>query len=953
MNDWFEECRKQAQNAMFKQIKEANPTVSNIGRVVESVLDNNKNNLAGMKVLDLERWGDPEARKRIVAAWRDEYTSQMGVVFKSGRILTCADWKPWVQQAMADGRLIFPSYELYREHLAGLGKFSAASLEAIDRSTMDVLDHMGDPKQPGSFQTFGLMMGDVQSGKTATFTGICHRAADAGYRLILVLTGTKSTLRSQTQARLNSDLIGISTDTNGVNKPSFQSPYHWNQLTTADSDFVSANVSKHASTYNENVVHLAVIQKNDKVLSNILAWIRNSAELGVRRLPFLLVDDEADSASVNVSKSSKNPTTINGQIREVLRQFDRAAYLAVTATPFANVFIDPQIDPETGEVQEDIEKIDLFPRDYIYAIPTPGGYVGVERLFGETGEEEHPSLKYRTLIPMLTEGERSGEEEGDDYESEVFREKFKADDEVMHIPLTLRKAVLYFLCVCAMKQMRFPVSTNTSMLVHIAKYRKVQSDLRNLIADLVQEVTDLNENERSRVTGSLLANDLYVEMQEIWNNGLNDEKWHEDPHDERPPTLKELTGIEWSEVWKSHFGDALVGVEVVEANMNSKIRDFASFYENNDARLIVVGGDALSRGLTLEGLCVSYFSRRSFAYDTLLQMGRWFGFREGMRDYMKIWISDGMVEAFEYVARALNEFRDTVRLMMDRKRQPKDFGLKIRRAPSHLRLMVTAPNKRRTAKTVVGFMDITGMPYQSATFPVDPRKLEDNYRKVVDFLNELGPATVRPDSRFPNDLVWEGVPAEQVTALLVAFEVPSWTWDIDIAAVAAKIAERKEAWNVRVISTVEANGEPLLLDGVHPVYCVRRTMIKKTAWIQQRNKAILSRRDFARHWTKDHVAEVLDGRPEDAVMTPRIVLSQEGERPQLLIYPVRTMEITEEKRAKLKPLEPYEQEKPFMALAFGLPSAEDMTLGEVRVTYDANKIYQMRKEDGYVDGEDE
>lgn len=491
------------------------------------------------------------------------------------------------------------------------------------------------------------------------------------------------------------------------------------------------------------------------------------------------------------------------------------------------------------------------------------------------------------------------------------------------------------------------------MLVHIAKYRKVQSDLRNLIADLVQEVTDLNENERSRVTGSLLANDLYVEMQEIWNNGLNDEKWHEDPHDERPPTLKELTGIEWSEVWKSHFGDALVGVEVVEANMNSKIRDFASFYENNDARLIVVGGDALSRGLTLEGLCVSYFSRRSFAYDTLLQMGRWFGFREGMRDYMKIWISDGMVEAFEYVARALNEFRDTVRLMMDRKRQPKDFGLKIRRAPSHLRLMVTAPNKRRTAKTVVGFMDITGMPYQSATFPVDPRKLEDNYRKVVDFLNELGPATVRPDSRFPNDLVWEGVPAEQVTALLVAFEVPSWTWDIDIAAVAAKIAERKEAWNVRVISTVEANGEPLLLDGVHPVYCVRRTMIKKTAWIQQRNKAILSRRDFARHWTKDHVAEVLDGRPEDAVMTPRIVLSQEGERPQLLIYPVRTMEITEEKRAKLKPLEPYEQEKPFMALAFGLPSAEDMTLGEVRVTYDANKIYQMRKEDGYVDGEDE
>lgn len=324
--------------------------------------------------------GNSDFRKAFIKDLVRMYTDEHGVLVKTGKVFGKENHKPWVEEEIKAGRLKFTGYDLYRKRLFDKG-FNDDSLKAIDEMTTNVLDRMGNPKVDYAFKTYGLLMGDVQSGKTATFTGICHKAVDAGYRFIIVLSGTKRSLRNQTQNRLDDDLVGMKTDSRGMKAQSFtQNQIIWNQLTTSEFDFEVSKLDNQIAPDNPRQVSLAVTQKNKKVLENILTWLDRVQELGVNNLPFLLIDDEADAASINVAEKDRNPTTINGLIRKILDRFDRAAYLAVTATPFANVFIDPQLDPSTGQMRQDVLP-DLFPRDYIYPIPTPDGYLGVDRLF--------------------------------------------------------------------------------------------------------------------------------------------------------------------------------------------------------------------------------------------------------------------------------------------------------------------------------------------------------------------------------------------------------------------------------------------------------------------------------------------------------------------------------------------------------------------------------------------
>ena len=896
------------------------------------------------------------------------YRNEVGVRLVSGKILGRPDHEPWLQKALDEKRVVFKSYDLYRQRLQDNG-FSPQSLAAIDRTTSDILEYMGDPKSAGVWKTYGLLMGDVQSGKTATFTGICHKAVDAGYKIIIVLTGTKTSLRNQTQSRLDEDLTGMTIDSKGNRGVTFKnSDVSWNLLTTIESDF-TAQMRDNAFIRPDDPkeVSIAVLQKNAKVLANFLNWLEKEKALGVENLPLLLVDDEADAASVNTGKPTSSPTQINNLIRSILEKFNRAAYLAVTATPFANVFIDPQIDEETGEIRQE-ELPDLFPRDYIYAIPTPKGYVGVERLFGELADIEENSFKYRTLIPVSLE-----EDVDDAEEAKVVAGNVRINDRLEKLPPSLRKAVLYFVCVCTFKDMDYR-QTNTSMLIHFVRYKDVQKGVQELVADLVEELRRFAKVESKRVTPETLANSYYKELEELWDNGCGDELWYVDPtHGARPPTMRELTKMEWRDVWRSRFVTAIEDVLVVEANANSPMKNFAGYYENNKAKLIVVGGDALSRGLTLEGLAVSYFFRRSFAYDSLLQMGRWFGYKEGMRGYMKIWISDSLIEAYRYIAEALAEFRETVETMRRQHRRPSDFGLRIRRAPNFVKLMVTAANKRRTAKRVRAMIDITGRPFQASTLPASPRERRENMQFVSDFLRRLGAmeprCSVESDEggKDGRDLVWKGVPGKDVGAFLQEFKVPSWNGDIEIGSVAKKIIERNEAWMVRVVSVRAEKGKAEEdVFGLGPdarVVCSGRTMVERPSWIQQPNRGILSPGHFARHWSKAKRRQVLELYKDDPVRSastnatrvePWMVLEQPEESPQLLIYPLRTIdEVSEDRKEKLKGAKIFRSDEPFVSVVFGLPGDGRRSSDKVWVDYDTNRIYQMHREAGYYDWGDE
>lgn len=947
--DKYQTCTR----LIFKKVSQKEPTLEELPRCIEELFDTVKDLFLDLGELP-EEIRNPEFRKMFLNELERLYQFEHSVRLKSGRIFGRTDHKPWVQSALDRGELQFTSYGRYRNIRLVDAGFNQSSLKAIDATTTQVLDFMGNPRVPHKYKTYGLLMGDVQAGKTATYTGICHKAVDAGYRVIIVLTGTKSSLRSQTQNRLDADLVGIVTDSKGQKGRTLTADVDWHRLTTAEDDFRKSMVGSVIMPDNPRQVSLIVTQKNSRVLSNIQKWINSNRKIGISNLPLLLVDDEADAASINCNKEEEDPTKINSKIRKLLDSFDRAAYLAVTATPFANVLIDPQMDPKTGDIRQDILP-DLFPRDYIYAMPTPEGYLGVDRLFGELGDVGENLPKYQCLIPMSVEDSTESDE------ARTVQGKLKASDHLENLPNSLRRAVLYFICVCVYRDLTEMRACNSSMLVHIARYRNVQNQLKRLIEEMLDQVSKFADIESKRDTPETRANPFYMELEELWNEGCGEELWYEDPTmGNRPKTFRELCGRNWTEVWRSRFAKAIKGVRVVSVNMDSKIKNLSAYYEEKKAKLIVVGGDALSRGLTLDGLCVSFFSRRSFAYDTLLQMGRWFGYRNQMLPYMKIWMSDCLVDAFRYVSEALREFRETVNYMLDHDRTPSDFGLRIRRAPSSVKLMVTAANKRRSSKRIRAVLDMTGTAFQASTMPLKLDEVDENLRMVARFIASLGPVR-RGGEVFPEldgaagaqDLVWCDVSGETVGNLLLDFRVPSWSSDLEIGPLAQQIVKRNDRWTVRVISLKEEKIESediFELGEAYKVACPRRTLIRKAHWIQQNKRGIISRDHFARHMSLSQRAQLRESRGVDA-LDANIVLSEPGEKPQLLIYPIRPLQ----NPTAIKQLqgELFNEDIPFVTLAFGIPGDGSRADDRVYVEYDANRVYQMQADDGYSDGDDE
>lgn len=939
---------------IFKNVAEKAPTLDELPRCIEEVFDIFREVFLSTGNLP-DEVRNPEFRKHFLRELEVLYTLQHSVNLKSGKIFGRSDHKPWVQAALKRKELSFKSYERYKTIRLVRAGFNDVSLKAIDETSTLVLDYMGNPKVPHEFKTYGLLMGDVQAGKTATYTGICHKAVDAGYKIIIVLTGTKSSLRSQTQNRLDADLIGIATSSSGQKEKTLATDVDWHRLTTAEEDFGKSMIGSVIMPDNPRQVSLIVAQKNSKVLDNIRAWIKSNNDIGISNLPLLLIDDEADAASINVNKDEEDPTKINNKIRHIVDSFGRAAYLAVTATPFANVFIDPQMDPKTGEIRQDILP-DLFPRDYIYAIPTPEGYLGVDRLFGELGDVGDDLPKYQSLIPM------SVNEETEQEEARVVQGKLRAKDRLESLPTSLRRAILYFICVCTLRDMTEMRAENSSMLVHVARYKDVQNQLKRLVEEMVEQLTKFADIESKRDTAETRSNPFYKELESLWNDGCRDELWHQDPTmGNAPKTLRELSGREWKEVWRSRFAKSIKGVRVIAVNTSSKVKTLAPYYEGKNAKLIVIGGDALSRGLTLEGLCVSYFSRRSFAYDTLLQMGRWFGYRNRMLPFMKIWISDCLLEAFGYVSDALREFREMVNDMRLQKRSPSDFGLRIRRAPTNVKLMVTAANKRRSAKRIRAVVNMTGRAFQASTMPSESAARNANIRLLADFMSTLGPVR-RGIEVFPEldgaagsqDLVWCDVSGQTVGKLLMDFSVPSWSENLEIAPLAARIIERNDQWTVRVISLQEEDAPPEDVFGLgkdYEVVCSRRTMVRKAHWIQQNKRGIISRGHFARHMSLARRAELRQARGESG-LDANAVLSEPGEKPQLLIYPLRSLPRPAEDVENLTG-QLFHEEAPFATLAFGMPGDGCRPEDRVSVDYDVNRIYQMQADDGYYDGGEE
>lgn len=656
-------------------------------------------------------------------------------------------------------------WKRYERYLMEEKGFSHQTIITLDDLTDRVLERLEDPQRDGSWDRRGMVVGHVQSGKTANYTGLICKAADAGYKLIIVLAGMHRNLRSQTQLRLDEGFLGFDTSRHlafnhenvrtGVGRLLGEEFITVHSLTSSadNGDFNRRIAAQVGIVPGGSEPVLLVIKKNASVISNLIRWAirfrgEKNPETGqtvVRGIPLLIIDDEADNASVNtapvpVDEDGTPPqdysvSTINGLIRELLSHFDRSAYVGYTATPFANIFISPEDETTT-------HGRDLFPRDFIVNLPTPPNYIGPSRLFGIVQSEDNPDNGSEGLDIIRTIS---------DYQK-FIPDNHKKDFRPGTLPSSLREAIMSFIISCAARKVRGERNNHNSMLIHVTRFKNVQSKVAWLVnEELIKIRRRLEYNNPDDPNG------IYKEMVQIWKYDYTSttESVQNQIHDPL------IIPLEWEDVSSRLYEAAdLTQVKVINSDA-SDILDYSQHPEG--VNVIVVGGDKLSRGLTLEGLTVSYYLRASRMYDTLMQMGRWFGYRPGFVDLCRLYTSKELVEWYQHISLAAEELRTDFDYMAISNATPLDFGLRVRTHPDGL--IITGVNKMRSG-TVMNVSFANSL-IETVFFHKDSKMIQNNYNVIEYFLMNMN----LPLTRNMHHFQWKDVPADYILEVLRSFKV--------------------------------------------------------------------------------------------------------------------------------------------------------------------------------------
>ena len=652
---------------------------------------------------------------------------RVSITQQLGSVLTGHEYRPWLEAATSR---IDPYYwERYKRFLTQQG-FSGPVLSTLDDVTDRVLGLLQDPSTEGSWDRRGMVVGHVQSGKTANYTGLICKAADAGYKLIVVIAGIHNNLRSQTQRRVDEGFVGRDSARLLTNKEDmfvgvgqFDTTRRPVTFTNSLKDFnkqTATAVGIPLENLNEPAVF--VIKKNTSTLKNLIEWLKeHSARRGTRRVvaPMLLIDDEADNASINIKHGSGAVSRINAQIRELLRVFDRSCYVGYTATPFANIFIDPGTDDEMlGE--------DLFPRNFIVSLDPPSNYFGAETVF-----LENPAKHIRPI---------------DDNEDHLSL-RHKLETVVTALPPSMVEALRAFVVARAIRLARGESSEHSSMLVNASRFINVQSQLRNELHTCLERV-----RKSLRVNGALPPDRAIRDpeirvLYEVWEREFAD------------------AGPDWPVVL-SHLYEAAAPVRVVEVNGRSPGTLNYQDYGEDGLNVVAVGGFSLSRGLTLEGLMVSYFMRNSMMYDTLMQMGRWFGYRPGYEDLCRVWMPEEAQGWYEHIAESIEALRDEMRSMEAAGATPEEFGLKVRSHPDTL--IVTARNKMGSGERVVVNIGLAERLIETHILRRDEESLRANRGAAVRLAGSIAGLGIQPTTASSAPL-FRGVPAAPILEFLAEF----------------------------------------------------------------------------------------------------------------------------------------------------------------------------------------
>lgn len=572
----------------------------------------------------------------------------------------------WYNKLLASDEFEQYYWNRYKSYLQNKSNpLSNTVIDILENNTLkNIMSYLGDPRENTTHYSIrGLVVGDVQSGKTSNYIGLATKAADAGYKVIFVLTGTIESLRQQTQQRIEEGFIGYNS-VNGEDVGVKRGAKTPKAFTSRANDFTGKadqNTTYRISDYSSEPM-IFILKKNKSILKKVYAslkTINTSAEHQKIDYPILVIDDEADNASVNTNKldGEHDPTVINGYIRKILALFTRSSYVGFTATPFANVFISYDSDDE-------MLSDDLFPRDFIYALYPPSNYCGARRYFFSINNNVH-FIKddYQEIFPLNHTKEWTGS--------------------------TLYSSVYYavncFLLTNAIRDIKDPIkTTHRSMLINMSRFTAVQLVIKDIIEGYVKDVVR-NVKQCYKLPEAMYSSNPYLKnLKDCYTKEFSKTTF----------SGKQLT---WKQVLDK-FYEATKNIDVVVVNSSKQSRKLNYDEHKEGLRVIAIGGLALSRGLTLEGLSCSYFYRNTSTYDVLMQMGRWFGYRDGYEDLCRIFLTKETHDFYKEICLAIETLKSDIDKMGRAHKKPADYGIRVRNSDE---LSITARNKMQNTKTKI------------------------------------------------------------------------------------------------------------------------------------------------------------------------------------------------------------------------------------------------------------
>ncbi len=904
---------------------------------------------------------DSDAEKEaVVNEIVNMYETEIGIhIYAPDVLVKDKQTKYWLYKIKPE--ITHSYFNRYKNFLSNDG-FSPKAIEDIEKSSEEVLSQCANPcNASGIDKKRGLVMGDVQSGKTANYLGLINMAFDYGYRIVVLLAGSTNSLRLQTQKRTDSGVIGAKSDTIGNEieyigvgfntKDYFAVPFT-NQANDF-AKFIQKNLNVGIGAIKKPVV--LVVKKVKSILESVGERLQSALEdKGLETKNILIIDDEADYASVNTAKPDREPTSINKCIRSIFNKFPIATYVGYTATPFANIFINP--------FDDDLENLDLFPSDFIVQLNAPSTYFGGRRVF----PKNEKSLPH--CLRLISEEE--------DNFLPVIHDRYAAYNGLAD---SLKEAIHAFLINCVIRNLRGQPNKHRTLMINITRFNDVQEKVREKVEEYIGLLKDSVEQLCYRSTEDFIKNQRHKAIFDLFDS---------DHYKDIREGNAELgyPAVSWNQIQEGLYGE-ITQIETVVINSKNgrmdkrdpsgkKKRFDYSDYEESGARVIAIGGMVLSRGLTLEGLMTSYYSRNAGTYDTLLQMCRWFGYRPKYEDLCRVYLTQESIDRFDAVLDAIEDLREQFREMERHGKTPHDFGLMIKESPDTLEttLLITARNKMKGTEVVPLHLNYGGVYADTSKLLKSPTENAHNLKAFEEFYGHTAFSLTN------NRYMARDVSKFDVAELIKSLKIPYVNKKFDTEGLSEYIekSEQFPYWDV-VIAT--GNSEKCFM-GIEGLGEVERSFHIKNSTdpyirIGGTNNRVMEPSLFnAGLWlSKEKIQILLEEKNRETQKDPPYTdfsatdYLKRRQTPILLIYPIdlktdaSDSEITalavngNQKEVVKEKIEKQKQEikeafdnQPLLAFAFGFPAKESKVVVNYRLN--AVKIKQLT-DNLEVDDEDE